>query len=220
MYEFDQDTTVEPLGDGRYRARVTDRWSIGPVPNGGYVLAIATRALGHALAPRDPIAVTAHYLRPAIPGEAEVLVDVAKVGKKFATASARVIQDGAERIRVLTTFGALDDAAAPVFVDARPPEVPHEDAHSDLRASAKLPEIARRFRQQLAPETMRWAHGERGERAEIRGRVRFADGRDADPLSLVLFADALPPPAFAVIQPGWVPTLELSVQVRAHPAPG
>ena len=36
-----------------------------------------------------------------------------------------------------------------------------------------------------------------------------------------MFADSFPPPIFTVYGPvGWVPTVELTVQVRAHPAPG
>ena len=40
-------------------------------------------------------------------------------------------------------------------------------------------------------------------------------------IGLLMFADAFPPPVFTVFGPvGWVPTIELTVQVRAHPAPG
>ena len=36
-----------------------------------------------------------------------------------------------------------------------------------------------------------------------------------------MFADAFPPPVFTVFGPvGWVPTVELAVQVRARPSPG
>ena len=36
-----------------------------------------------------------------------------------------------------------------------------------------------------------------------------------------MFADAFPPPALTLYGPlHWVPTLELTVQVRARPAPG
>ena len=47
------------------------------------------------------------------------------------------------------------------------------------------------------------------------------DGAAPDLISLLMFADAMPPPIFTLHGPvGWVPTLDLSVQVRAHPAPG
>ena len=51
--------------------------------------------------------------------------------------------------------------------------------------------------------------------------MRHADGRPPDLLSLLLFADGLPPPVFARVGPsGWVPTIELAVHLRARPAPG
>lgn len=220
MYEFDEDTRVERVGEGSWHATLTDRWSIGPVPNGGYVLAVASAAIRETLAAPDPLAVTAHFVRPALPGDADVHVELIKTGKTFSTATARVVQDGSERVRVLATWGDLSRGGGPVHVDARPPEVPAPGAPIAERPLDGLPEIARRFDAELAPETMRWTQGERGEHAEIRGRVRFADGRPPDVHSLVLFADALPPPAFAVMSPGWVPTLELGVHVRARPMPG
>ena len=56
---------------------------------------------------------------------------------------------------------------------------------------------------------------------EFCGWVRHSDGSDPDVISLLMFADSFPPPVFTVLGPvGWVPTLELTVQVRAHPAPG
>jgi hypothetical protein len=53
------------------------------------------------------------------------------------------------------------------------------------------------------------------------GWFGFADGRPLDTLSLLLVADALPPAVFNIdIPPGWVPTVEMTVHVRAVPAPG
>ena len=54
----------------------------------------------------------------------------------------------------------------------------------------------------------------------IRGWLRLADGREPDPLMLLLARDALPPVAFDLGLSGWTPTLELTVHVRARPAPG
>jgi hypothetical protein len=48
----------------------------------------------------------------------------------------------------------------------------------------------------------------------------MADGREPDPLSLLLAVDALPPVTFDLGIAGWAPTLELSAHVRARPAPG
>jgi hypothetical protein len=57
--------------------------------------------------------------------------------------------------------------------------------------------------------------------AEIAGWFGFADGRPVDTLALLMVCDAFPPAVFHLeMPPGWVPTLELTVHVRAVPAPG
>jgi len=216
VFEFDEDTRVTEVEPGRYRSRVSERWSIGTVPNGGYVLSIGVAAMQQALAHPDPVSVTAHFLRPAEPGDAEVLVDVAKVGKSYSTASARLLQGGTERVRVLATFGDLLHAEGPTHIRGEPPRVPSREAPRPPRPSE--PAIVQRFEMCLAEETVRWAQGEKTGEAEVRGWIRFADGRLPDGRSLLLFADAFPPPVFNVIGVGWVPTLELTVHVRARPA--
>ena len=47
-----------------------------------------------------------------------------------------------------------------------------------------------------------------------------SDDHDVDPVGLLMVCDALPPVTFDLGRPGWAPTLELTVHVRAVPAPG
>ena len=54
----------------------------------------------------------------------------------------------------------------------------------------------------------------------MQGWLRTADGRDPDPMLLLLAVDALPPVTFDLGYTGWTPTLELTAHVRARPAPG
>jgi hypothetical protein len=70
------------------------------------------------------------------------------------------------------------------------------------------------------PDTAGWAMGRPSGRGVVRGWFRMADGREPDPLSLLLAVDALPPVTFDLGLPGWAPTLELTAHVRAVPAPG
>jgi acyl-CoA thioesterase len=219
--DFDRDTAVTEQGPGRYGALVSPRWNVGPVPNGGYVMTLALRAIAAALPGRDPLTLTAHYLRPAVPGPLEIAVELVKQGKTLATAEARLLQGGREVTRVLATLGTLD-AAGQRFVDAEPPPMPAPEQALARPAGAPGVEIANRFEQRFDPATVRWATGERekGGPAELRAWQRFVDGRAPDAMSLPLFADSMPPPVFAVLDPGWVPTIELTVHVRARPAPG
>jgi acyl-CoA thioesterase len=58
-------------------------------------------------------------------------------------------------------------------------------------------------------------------RAELRGWIRFTDGRAPDALACLLMADAFPPAVFGLLgMVGWVPTIELTVHLRRRPVPG
>jgi acyl-CoA thioesterase len=220
MYEFDEDTQVDEVAPGVYRGAITGRWNVGPVPNGGYVLSVGMAALQRALSAPDPLTITAHYLRPARVDAVEIRVEPIKLGRTFSTAMARMIQGGQEHARLLATYGDLTAVDGPNHIDAAPPEVP--PLNDPVPPGVERPpiEIARRFEQRIAPETIRFLQGERAEHAEIRGWIRFADGRPPDVHCLGLVADAFPPPVLNWTPSAWIPTLELTVHFRARPAPG
>ncbi|MEY3699727.1 MAG: hypothetical protein RIT16_87, partial [Actinomycetota bacterium] len=73
----------------------------------------------------------------------------------------------------------------------------------------------------LHPDDRGFSIGQPSGVPRIRGWFTFADGRPNDTLSVLLAADAFPPPVFNLLAvPGWVPTVEFTVHVRAVPAPG
>jgi acyl-CoA thioesterase len=223
-FEFDEDTALTEVAPGRFAGQVTARWNVGSVPNGGYLLSMALRAVGGVFPGRDPLSATAHYLRPAAPGPVEIQVEKIKEGRTIGTAEARLSQGGQEFARVLTSVGVLDPTLGPRFVDATPPPMPPLEEALARPGGAPNIEVARRFEQRFDPETVRWATGAGvaagQEHAVIRAYQRFVDGRPPDVLSLPLFADSLPPPVFAVVAAGWVPTIELTVHLRAKPVDG
>ena len=60
--------------------------------------------------------------------------------------------------------------------------------------------------------------GELAERSEHKGWIRFKAARPYDALSLLLMADCFPPPVYASLGlKAWVPTIELSVNIRKLP---
>src|SRR2546430_13566462 len=99
-FEFDRDTAVELIGDGRWAGAVAPGWSIGSAPNGGYLLAIALRAVAGALPHPDPVAATGYYLSRCQVGPAEVSVEPLRLGRAHSTATARLIQSGETRLHV------------------------------------------------------------------------------------------------------------------------
>src|SRR5690349_10881563 len=117
VFEFDRDTVVTPLGDGRYDAELAPGWVVGGGVNGGYLLAIignAVRAEIAATGHTDPFAVSAHYVSASVAGPAQVLTEVIRTTGRFSTVRAVLSQevDGAPVPRIVShaTFGDLDRA--------------------------------------------------------------------------------------------------------------
>lgn len=218
MFELDADTLVQAVAPGSYIGELTERWSIGHVPNGGYLLAFVMSALRQALPGLEPLAVNAHYLRPGRNGSAHVEVEIIKTGRRFSTASARLTQGDKEALRVLATYGDLGTEGGVPYVDAAPPRLPQRSAEPAARTASGVMSIRDRFDIQFDPTTTSFTRGERAQHAEIRGWLRFADGRPHDVHAMGLIADAFPPAVFQIRDAGWVPTLELTVHVRARPS--
>lgn len=221
MHVFDQDTRSAPLDAGRLALDISGRYDIGTVPNGGYVLAAAARALCAATQRPDVLTITAHYLNPVRAGSATLGVDVTPGGRRTACAGAVLEQNGAVCTRFLATCTDLSRHAGVSWTDAAPPSLPPfaqcPSAPHDAVAREPFHEAVD---VRLDPALAGWRAGG-AERAEMRGWFAFPDGRAPDVFALLLFADSMPPPVFRVLGPvGWVPTLELTVHIRARPAPG
>ncbi|MFF8608282.1 thioesterase family protein [Streptomyces sp. NPDC015346] len=228
--EFDRDTAVTPRGPGVYDAELSAGWTIIHAVNGGYLLALLGRALGDALPHPDPFTVSAHYLTPSVPGPAVIRTQVIRTGRTLSTGQASLFQyaeDGTEveRLRVLASYGDLDALPDDVRTTATPPAIPPREhclGPSDGPAP-KIPgssAITERLDIKLDPATVGWAVGAPSGKGEMRGWFGLADGRDADPFSLLLTVDALPPTSFELGLKGWTPTVELTTHIRCRPAPG
>jgi hypothetical protein len=227
--EFDRDTTVTLREEGVYDAELSAGWTIIHAVNGGYLLAILGRALGEALPHSDPFSVSAHYLTASVPGPAVIRTQVVRTGRTLSTGEASLFQfaeDGTEieRIRVLATYGDLDGLTDEVRTSAEPPAIaPLDKCFGTSDGTAAIPgssAITDRLDVKLDPATVGWAVGAPSGKGEMRGWFALADGRDADPLSLLLTVDALPPTSFELGLKGWTPTIELTTHIRCRPAPG
>lgn len=229
--EFDRDTAVipRPGEPGVHDTELSAGWTIVRAVNGGYLLAVACRALADVLPHPDPFTVTAHYLTASQPGPAVVRSETVRAGRTLSTGQASVLQyaqDGTEveRIRVLASYGDLDALPDDVRTTAKPPQIPPYEQCLDGSQAGSLfvgdASLLDRLSVRADPATSGWAVGRPSGAGEMRGWFGLADGRDADPLSLLLTVDALPPTAFDLGLSGWTPTVELTVHIRCRPAPG
>ncbi|MGH3737823.1 MAG: thioesterase family protein [Micromonosporaceae bacterium] len=218
-FEYDRDTAVTPDGTpGGYAATLTDRWSLlNGIPYGGYALGVALRALAAEVDQPDPLVVSAYFLRRATPGPAELTTEVVRRGRRITTGEVRLTQDGAETLRVVANFTDLTAAQGRTTVFGEPPKLPPPEQCHALPGG--IPGLTIRDRYEYRyPEPPGWQEGKLSGDPHAELWVRFTDGRDPDVLSLPAIADAAPP---AVMELGeWRSTIELTVHLRAHPAPG
>lgn len=223
--ELGRATAVTKIGEGRYAASIAGDWDIGGNANGGYLIALAARAMVDATG-RPPLSLTAHYLAPGRPGDATVEVDVLRAGRRTATAAARLLTaDGSAAMALLGTFGD-QTPGGPAVVDGAPPELPPYEECIRLDPPAVGSGFGQRVAVRQRPEDSGFREGRPSGVAEVRGWFRYpADPSTTEPFDvfdLLLATDAFSPVCFnrPEYPVGWAPTLELTVHVRAMPAPG
>ncbi|MEM8562722.1 MAG: thioesterase family protein [Pseudomonadota bacterium] len=220
MSRFTRDTQVEQLDEHRWRAQLREGWRIGTVPNGGYVLSVAGRVLREALPHSDPQSANAFYLAPTETGPIDCEVEVLRRGRGSSQACVRMSQAGELKTHVTASYSDLGAPSGADWSSVARPDIPPWSACA-ARAEERVEFYREGVEIRLASGAELWARREPNGSGEFQGWVHFRDGGDADTLALLLFADAVWPPIFTVFGPQrWVPTVELTVQVRRAPAPG
>ncbi|KAJ7796338.1 thioesterase-like superfamily-domain-containing protein [Mycena olivaceomarginata] len=94
-----------------FRGDIDPEWTVGNVPNGGYVLALVLEAciLHQASTPhRDPIHVSAHFLQATSIAPFEVRVRTLRRGRGFTNVLADLVQQDRTRITTHLIFGCLE----------------------------------------------------------------------------------------------------------------
>ena len=228
-HPFDADTAVTAIEPGRFAATVTDRWGLlgagGGFSNGGYAMAICLRAVASQSPHPHPVTVAATYLSRVRFGPAEILVEPMRSGRRLSAAQARLVQDGKERLRIVTTFGDLAAAEGRTELRNRAPELPppHECRGLATRESVPGFTLADRVETRYV-ELPGWRRGAPAGKLTDEFWLRFTpaeDGtvREPDPISVAAMVDMATPPVIDLGERGST-TIELSVHLRGLPAPG
>lgn len=218
--EFDRDTAVTQVDHGQFEADISDRWNTFVGPDGGYVMALAVRALQETLPFPDPLVTSGHFLRPAAVGGVTITTEAVKVGRRHATATARVSQAGRDLLVVVGTFADLTGATGRTEMIARPPDLP--DPIDCIDPLASMPDVGASIVHRVAyrlAELPGWMRGEPSGRPAAEFWMRLQDGRPPDPLALTFLVDAAPPTVLEIGETA-SSTVELTTHVRARPAEG
>jgi len=217
--DFERATAVRLRGEGMYDAEIAEGWDIGGNANGGYVIALAARAMADAVG-RPPLTLTAHYLSPGKPGPVEIAVDVLRLGRRMATVRAAMRSAGTDVLALLGTF-ADQTPGGPSLIVGAPPELPPID--ECVQAAPPVDSgFHHRVRSSVRPVDAGFRDGQPSGTAEMLGWFELPDDQPIDAFGLLMAADAFAPVVFnsGRFPVGWSPTLELTVHVRGVPAPG
>lgn len=222
MADFEFDAATRLSGDEPvFTAQITDQWSGMAGVNGGFMLALATSAMGRVASFPDPIVVSAFYLRPGSAGPAQIRTELIRAGRTTAFTQASLWRDGKETMRATAAFTDLDkagDPARPLFTGATAPSLPPPGECRPLAAGA-VPGVTIADRiEYRAMEEPGWFRGQPSGNPAAEFYMRFRDGREPDIASLPLLVDAAAPVVLEVA--GLSTTVELTVHLRARPAPG
>jgi Thioesterase-like superfamily len=217
---FDADTSVERVADHTFAASLTDRWSTLRGPSGGYGLATSLQALATEMPFPDAVTTAAFFHSAATPGPAEIRTETLRRGRSMATGQARLIQGEREILRVLATFADLELAQGRTLELGMPPRVLDLDTSVDLDPGGAFPgsTLTERFHYRVA-EAHGWRLGRPSGDATLEFALAFSQPRRIDSLALALIVDVCPRAVYELGEYSPI-TLELTVHVRARPAPG
>ena len=217
MHQFDHDILFKAGEPFSFSGQIAENWSINGVPDGGYLMAILTKAMmQHSEMKSTPI-ITANFLNRCEPGDASVTIEKMTTSKQFDRFQGSLSQKGKEKIRAFGTFADENKECIVESYEASVPEI------AELEKCVAVPEdpnytLFSQLDIRLDPICTGWMSGKLSDTSEIKGWIKFKNDRPFDVLSILLIADSFPP---AVISSqgmvAWVPTIELSVNIRKLP---
>ena len=238
MTAFQRATGVREVGPGQFVGEVDGGWSTPVGPNGGYVAAVAVRALEAGMNVRGDRrlrSLTCHYMRRPNLGPIELEVVPLRVGRRFSTGQLTARQAGKPVLSAIATFGVATLQGvmswSPPMPDVLP--APAWDAGSQARseyrpadrmwlASAEGPgTLSEQLR--LAPRVGRPPFSQSPVRDGgplAAGWLSLAERQPIDSAYVALCADAWWPPAWEVLAtPATMATLDLTIHIRADIPP-
>lgn len=200
---------------------LSEDWSIGSIPNGGYTSATLLNAMIQHTGQPVARSLTNHYYRRAIhDAPCTVITTIQKRGRTLTHCDATLIQQDKEIVRSVGVFGDYppDDVTAPLVPSEIPP--PDECVLRDPGVQGFHMSLLDSLEVRIDP-TINDTIGNPNAEPRFEGWVRFVEPRQNDALALALFADAFPP-AIVIPKPeaGWVPTVELTTHIRARAVDG
>ncbi|VWD03254.1 thioesterase family protein [Burkholderia lata] len=205
---------------------ISSRFNVLGYPNGGYLTRLAAETLAGRSAHPDLLSINASFLGHPVSGPATARIVELGSTKSLSRATLSLMQDGDLKAFYVATFTDFSRTSGATALHCAGPQVPATPYHACVSVDTlAIPDPMRSF---IAQFNLRLAPGELQNSgpeyaATIEGWISLDDEASPTLASLVLFADAFPPPIYNIVdraQWGSVPTIEYAVHVKARPGPG
>jgi len=212
--DFERDTTATPIGPGKYKVELNDRWWIGPGPNGGYTAALMLQAMTETVIElttetrQQPArSLSVHFLGRPIVGEAVIEVTTEHKGYATSFISARLMQEGEIKAKAMSVFSA--EREGPDFDHTKMPDVLRPEDGEEID-TAQAPVAV--FTQYRAIPVLGSEPFSGGPKAETGGWMKLKDEQPMTPVLAAAMLDVwFPAPFVTVDRRVQCPTLEYTV---------
>lgn len=211
-HQFDLDTRIERIGEGRFDTEISRRWWVGRGPNGGFVAALFMRAVeSTAGSGRAPRSLTIHFPRAPVPGPAQLTVTIEREGSRATFLTARLDQAG--EIQATAQVVLSESWEADGFSELEMPAVdpPQELYEPDPAEVDGMPAMMQNYSVSPALGATAFSGGEPRTGVWIRAR----EPRLLDPPLAAAILDAwFPAPFVRLARPALAPTIDYTVHFR------
>lgn len=201
--------------DGHFSGEVRPGWDVFGIPHGGYMLAMGAHAALLASSAPDIFSISAHFLAKAEHGPVTWRAREVSGSRRFRSFSVEAVQNDTVVIAGLALVGDRTGIDGGTWQQRVAPVV------STFEPEFPVPDIARRLGLRYAAATSGFVHGRKGGDAIVIAVADPPAPGPTDQLLAIVACDAAAPAVWnALGMSGWVPTIELTAQVRARPVPG
>lgn len=217
MHIFDKDTSFTEIASGRLKGFISQNWLVNGIPNGGYLIALLGSAMLLQSDKKSTPIVTANYISRCNPGECEVHVECFAQSSQFNRYQAHLFQDGKEKIRA---WGTFVNEKIECDIEKYETNVPTVHNINECIAIPEIPNysLSSQVDIRLDPYSAGWLQGKLRDESIQKGWIAFRQKRAYDIPALLLMTDAIPPAVFVSLGlVAWVPTIELTVNIRNMP---
>lgn len=214
MTKFDDDTALNPVGEGRFEGRVSPDWQIIIGANGGHLAAMLLRAMQITVddPTLEPRSLTVHFTRAPRNDPFAIAATIERTGRTMSNVSARMTQDGK---LIALGIGILSaPRTGPEFSDIAMPDVASPEDSEHVPDRTDFP-FGRNFDFRIAFGS---PNAGASDRAELGVWIRLRVPRLVDHLAATQYLDAFAPAVFAKMGRGGggkaVPTIEMTYHYR------